>query len=92
MCFPKSTERDKDIVPIFDEEGAINEPSNNELYIPEGIHEHIDSIYINFDFEDGILAFVYESSEGQFVIWTSQEAEAFSQLCSALNYPLFESN
>ena len=56
------------------------------MHVPEGIHEHIDSVYLNFDFEDGILAFVYETSHGVIIVWTSDEAEQFGQLCEFLDF------
>ena len=88
MCFPK--DRKSEPKPLFDEEGTIVKEPSSDIYISEDIHEHIDSIYLNFDFEDGILAFVYESSEGVTIVWTSNEAKQFGQLCEALNYQLIE--
>ena len=67
---------------MLDGEGALIE--EDSLILPEGIHEHVDSVYLNLDFEDGILAFVYETSHGVIVVWTSPEAEQFGQICEAL--------
>ena len=87
MCFSKTIKSDP--TPLIDEEGGIIEVTN-ELYMPEGIHEHIDNVYLNFDFEDGILAFVYENGNGVFIVWTSSEAEQFGALCEALDFNFLE--
>ena len=84
MCYPKCIHCEKDPSPLVDEEGVMIE-EENELYLPEGIHEHADSVYLNFNFEDGILAFIYETSNGVIIVWTSPEAEQFGQLCAALD-------
>ena len=65
MCFPKCSPCDKEIQLVYDEEnGSIFEedPPNtgSSLIIPEDIHEHVNSVYLNFNVEDGILCFVYE--------------------------------
>ena len=83
MCFPNS--RKSDPRPLIDEEGAIIEEESSDLHLPEGIHEHVDSVYLNFDFEDGILAFVYENGNGIIIVWTSPEAQQFGELCEALD-------
>ena len=83
MCFPKCTNCAADPTPLLDDEGGMIEQENT-LNIPDGIHEHVDSVYLNFDFEDGILAFVYETKDSVIIVWTSPEAEEFGQLCAAL--------
>ena len=50
------------------------ENHNTEILIPENIHEHVDSVYLNFDVESGILGFVYEAGNEWFIVWTSVEA------------------
>ena len=87
MCFPNGSQK-SDPTPLFDEDGAIIEEQNSDVHVPEGIHEHVDSVYLNFDFEDGILAYVYETSDRVIIVWTSPEAEQFGQVCEALNYPI----
>ena len=84
MCFGKESQK-PDPTPLLDEDGGIIEPENSDLHIPEGIHEHVDSVYLNFDFEDGILAFVYETSHGVIIVWTSPEAQQFGELCEFLD-------
>ena len=51
---------------------------SQDLYIPENIHEHVDSVYLNFDVEseEGILAFVYINGNDTIVVWTNNEALA----------------
>ena len=75
MCFPKTK---PDLTACYDEEdGSINQESNNEsLYICETIHQHVDSVYLNFEVnsEDDILAFIYEGGNEVFIIYTSNEA------------------
>ena len=88
MCFPNCNKCISDPTPLIDEEGGMIE-EDTDLHLPEGLHEHIDSVYLNFDFEDSILAFVYENGNGIIVVWTSPEAEQFGQLCSALESKSF---
>ena len=88
MCFPKVTKPDP--TPLLDEEGAIIEEESSDLYVPEGIHEHVDSVYLNFDFVDGILAFVYENSNGVIVVWRSPEVQHFGELCDALELNILQ--
>ena len=77
MCFPKSTPcEESDLTPLYDDEGALNTQENtSDSFIPEGIHEHVDSVYTNFDIEDGILVFVYEAGNEIFIVYTSEEAQ-----------------
>ena len=76
MCFSMCK---PDLLPYYDEEeGRVNDENVNQstTFIPETIHEHIDSVYLNFDIEsdESILAFVYECGNEYFIIWTSEEA------------------
>ena len=72
----------KKVKAVFDEEdGSIIDeeiPNSNasECYIPESIHEHVDSIYLSFDLDDinSILCFMYETSHETLYVWTSPEA------------------
>ena len=65
---------------MYDEDGTLHhDDSYNPTVIPEDIHEHSDSVFMNFDLEDGILAFIYESGYKVIIVYTSQEAE---DLCS----------
>ena len=82
MCFANCTKYVSDPSPLLDEEGGLIK--EDTLILPEGIHEHADSVYLNFDFKDGILAFVYETKDNLIIVWTSPEAEQFGQLCAAL--------
>ena len=88
MCFPHCSNCQKDPKPLFDEEGTVVEESNSDIYIGEDLHEHADSVYLNFDVEDGILALVYENSNGTIWVWTSPEAEQFIQLCDLFGIEL----
>ena len=88
MCFPNCTKFLNDPTPMYDDEGTLNKQEENELYVDDRIHNHVDSICVNFDVEDGILAFIYENANGLIIVWTSEEAEAFGQLCEALEYPI----
>ena len=76
MCLPTLKPEPQ---PLFDEDGNVNEPEiPTDVYIPQNMHQHVDSIIYNFDLEDGILAFVY-GNEG-IVVWTSDEAEFFYRI------------
>ena len=86
--------------PLYNEEEGEN-PFEDEIpnanasqcYIPEGIHEHVDSVYLNFNVEDemGILCFVYETSYNTYYVWTSAEAlEFYNQHYSVLFDTPFE--
>ena len=77
MCFPKCTKCVSDPTPLLDDEGTVIE--EDYLVLPDEIHEHVDSVYLNFDFEDGILAFVYETKNGIIVVWMGPE------LCATLD-------
>ena len=72
MCFPNSKNEDEEISPTY-----------KQVVISEGIIEHIDSLFLNFDLEDGILAFVYESCYEIRIVYTSPEAK---KLCEEYNY------
>ena len=92
MCFPKCKQCEQEIKSYYDEEdGSVVQENNNstELVIPENIHEHIDSVYLNFEIQspDCILAFIYEAdNEMKFIIWTSDEA---FQMCNEPFIDLF---
>ena len=88
MCFPK--DKKSEPTPLLDAEGALIEEDNSDIHIPEGIHEHVDSVYLNFDFKDGILAFIYETRYGVIIVWTSEEAQQFRELCEALNFDILQ--
>ena len=88
MCWPNCCKCNKDPLPLFDEDGSIVEDTSNELIIPD-THEHVDSVYLNFDIEDGILGFIYETSHGAIIVWTSQEAQ---DLCAYYTDLFFELN
>ena len=77
MCLPNSAPTEDELVPLYDEDGSLHtdESFNPTIIIPEGMHEHVDSVYLNFDLDDGILGFVYESGYEVIVIYTSPEAE-----------------
>ena len=86
MCFPKTK---SDLTAYYNEEdGTVNQESSNQsVFIPESVHEHQDSVYLNFEVnsEDGILAFIYEAGNEVFIVYTSYEAmelcnEPFSEL------------
>ena len=77
MCFPKFSQ---DITPKFnEEEGTLNEENNSSIYIPEDINEHVDNVFINKSLEDGILAYIYETSDEIVIVWTSHEAEKLDE-------------
>ena len=95
MCFPKSK---PDFTPYYDEEdGSIHEENTNEIvFIPESIHEHVDNLYLNFEVSsnESILAFIYESGNETFIVWTSEEAmefcyEPFSEIAECPEFMLF---
>ena len=82
MCFPKGMINCKEyeLKPAYNEddrsfvtEEYIPNANTNECVIPEGLHEHIDSVYLNFSLEDGILCFIYETSHQTLYVWTSHE-------------------
>ena len=76
MCFANLSK--PDLKAYYDEEdGLVNtENSTGDLVLPEDIHEHVDSVYLNFEVncEHGILAFIYEAGNEVFIVWTSNEA------------------
>ena len=90
MCFAQCCQCQKDPKPLYDDEGALNEEQETDLYIAEGVHEHVDSIYLNFDFEDGILGFIYENANGVFIVWPSSEAEQFGVICEVVGFNILE--
>ena len=83
MCFPKCKDCEHKLNAYYDEEdGSVNQDNSNaEMFINESIHEHVDSVYVNFDVEspDCILAFIYEAGNEVFIVWTSVEA---MELCN----------
>ena len=89
MCFAKCN---RDIPqPLYDNQGAFNEDENpnsvsSQFVIPEGIHEHVDNLYLNFSIEDGILGFFYETSHQVFFVWTSEEAHDMCEYYAWLIY------
>ena len=74
MCFAKCNLCKNSINPKYNEDGTVNDETNNELVIPEGVHEHVDNVDINISLEDGIVAFIYETKDVFVVVWTSHEA------------------
>ena len=85
MCFPKVIVDDEkdEIQPYFNQEGTINEPET--IILPEGIHQHVDNPVLDDDIQDGILAFVYETSNGVHIVYTSPESQALCELVLAVN-------
>ena len=80
MCFPKSQPEGEELSPLFLEDGSLNvDESYIQAVIPESVHQHIDSVYLNFDVDEGILAFVYESGYEIIIVYTSPEAEEFCE-------------
>ena len=76
MCFPNVLSSPKqNICPHFDENGAINERSNLNNVVRDGIEEHVDSPFLNKDLDDGILGFIYKNADEIIIVWTSKEAE-----------------
>ena len=88
MCFPTFSKSVNKPTPLYNEDGTLNDQQESEIYVNEAIPEHIDNIYINFDFEDGILAYVYKNANGVFIVWTSQEAEEFGQICELVRFEI----
>ena len=95
MCFPKSK---PEFTAYYDEEdGSVNEENSNDvLVIPDDVHHHVDSVFLNFQVEsqDGILAFIYEAGNEVFIVWTSDEAielvyEPFSEFSECSEFELF---
>ena len=91
MCFPKCTKCLTDPIPLFDKQGTLHEDENpnsisSQIIIPDDIHEHIDSVYLNFDLEEGILGFFYETSHKIFFVWTSPEAHDICEYYASLLY------
>ena len=78
MCFPTKEQPEAELAPLFLEDGSVNTEENN-TFIPEGLNEHIDSVYLNFNVEDGILAFVYECGNEMIIVYTSAEAEEYCE-------------
>ena len=79
MCFAR-TELPQDLELYYDEHGSINEISPSEVYIPDGIHQHIDHPLLDED-DLEILAFIYENGNGMHIVYTSFEAELICSYC-----------
>ena len=72
MCFAKVIDRNEielELEAFYTEEGEINEQENTV------IHQHIDNPLLDDNLETGILAFLYETSYGIRIVYTSFEAE-----------------
>ena len=93
MCFGNSK---PDLVAYYaEEDGTVHSEDVNEMFIPENIHEHVDSVFLNFDVnaEDGILALIYQAGNETFIVWTSDEAielcyEPFSEISKCSEFEL----
>ena len=84
MCFGKPMTSEEHLKPLYIEYGSLNvDDSYLPTYIPENLPHHIDSVYLlkYFDIthETPILGFVYESSYEKIIVYTSEEAELFSE-------------
>ena len=73
MCFANTSEP-PELEAYYEEDGSINEQIEL-VYIPDGIHNHIDNPVLYDNLEDGILAFIYENGQGLHIVYTSFEAE-----------------
>ena len=75
MCFAKRSEYRKDLSPMHNKDGTVNDDINtSKLLIPEDLPEHIDNPTLNKDLETGILALIYETRDEVTIVWTSDEA------------------
>ena len=91
MCLAKSK---PECAPLYDaEDGSVIQEDN--LEIPQSIHEHIDNVFLNFDgnSDEGILAFIYKAGNEIFIVWTSDEAlelvyEPFSEIADLPEFEL----
>ena len=79
MCFPnKQHIEETKIKPFYQNDGTLNtDTSLTPVVIPEGLNEHIDSVFENFDLEDGILDFVYENGVEVTIVYTSPQAQEY---------------
>ena len=83
MCVPKCQPKGEKLSPLFLKDVTINvDDSYKEAVIPESVLHHTDRVYLNFSVQDGILAFVYESSFEILIVYTSSEAK---EICKGLN-------
>ena len=84
MCIPKFSASDENsLSPLYNEEGElIYDNSYTQVEIPQAVHNHVDSVYLNFDIEleDSILGFVYESGYEIKVVYTSDEAQDLCEI------------
>ena len=74
MCFANLRASESTLEPLYNPDGEIIE-QQTEIYVPDEIHEHVDSVFLNRDLENGILGFMYETSYAVIVVWTSEEAQ-----------------
>ena len=79
MCIPKKqTQEDTELKPLYQQDGTLNVDNTGPI-IPEGVLEHVDSISENFNVEDGILGFMYESGNEILIVYSSLEAEEYCE-------------
>ena len=83
MCFGKIQHRyPEELEPYYNEYGSISDPPHPEVYIAEGVHEHIDNPFLDEeDLQHCILAFIYENGNGLHIVYTRFEAELICSFC-----------